>query len=785
MSSLTTELAEILSTVQRPGDFYTTGTTDIFAPSLDVVGVGPIALPLLPVQAQQLMAVAERAPYGRGEETLVDTEVRRTWQITPERVQLAGRHWARTLADIVARAAAGLGVTGPVVADFYKLLVYDTGSFFVSHRDTEKAAGMFATLIIVLPSIYTGGALLVRHRDRDVRLDLGCSEPSEVAFAAFYADCVHEVLPITSGCRLTLIYTLRRQGRDRLPEPPHYDTEQACATALLRQWIAGKEAPDDDSPEKLIYPLEHAYTAAALSFEALKGADAAVAAVLVAAAPPADCDLHLALVSIEERGSAEHTGYDGSRRRRWADAEDEEDFEVGEVYDRRETLSDWRSPDGNRPDLGDLPFTADELCPPEAFEDLDPDEQHFHEATGNEGASFERTYRRAALVLWPRARRLAVLTQAGLAVTLPYLGALTGRWADSGEGPASPLWREAHALAGHMLDTWPRQVGRPPGSTAAPSAAATLLTLLSRLQDTARLDAFLADLAAGGYGKGDNEAIVRAAGLLPPERATVLIERLIASHAATNLRACGDLLARSVAAQVTGRPADLSRAATALVEALPGDPAHAPPRDPWRPPLPVAPGFLVDLLPALGQINPALADRAVDHLLAWPQTYRRDAVLVPAVLGLTGQATHQAVAAVQRLRTAALAHLRARIAEPLEPPRDWARASEIACRCAQCRELSRFLADPDRQRWIVKAAETGRRHVEDSIQRSGCDLTYATDRRGRPYSLVCTKNQASYDRRAHQRQQDLAHLARLEAPPDCVRRRGGESRDRLDDRVVG
>jgi hypothetical protein len=41
MSSLATELAEILSTVQRPGDFYTTGTTNIFAPSLEVAGVGP------------------------------------------------------------------------------------------------------------------------------------------------------------------------------------------------------------------------------------------------------------------------------------------------------------------------------------------------------------------------------------------------------------------------------------------------------------------------------------------------------------------------------------------------------------------------------------------------------------------------------------------------------------------------------------------------------------------------------------------------------------------------
>jgi predicted 2-oxoglutarate/Fe(II)-dependent dioxygenase YbiX len=763
MASLTTELADILHTVQRPGDFYITGTTDIFTPSLEVTGVGPIALPLLPVQAQQLIAVAEQAPYGRGEATLVDTEVRRTWQIDPERVHIGGRHWEPTLADIVAQATAGLGVTGPVVADLYKVLVYDPGSFFVNHRDTEKAAGMFATLIIVLPSLYTGGALLVRHRDREARLELSCPEPSQVAFAAFYADCVHEVLPITSGYRLALVYNLRRQGRGQLPTPPDYDTEQARVTALLRQWSAGKDAPDDDSPEKLLYPLEHAYTPAELAFEALKGADAAVAAVLVAAAPAADCDLYLALVSIKESGSAEHIGYYGSRRR-WGADEDEEDFEVSEVFDRSETLSDWRRPDGSQPALGDLPILEDELCPPEAFEDLEPDEQYFHEATGNEGASFERTYHRAALVLWPRARRLAVLNQAGLAATLPYLSELTGRWAESGEGRASPLWREAHELSGHMLRTWPGQVDWYPRRAEAPSNAATLLTLLSQLQDTARIDSFLDILAAGTFSKGDNEAIVRAVSLLPSEQAAALLEHLIASHAATNLSACGDLLARSVAAGVTERPADLSRAATALVEALPGDPARTPQRAPWSRSPSVEPGFLVDLLNALGQINAALAERAVDYILAWPQTYEPDAVLVPAVLGLTGQPAHQATAAIQRLRTAALEHLRARIAEPLAPPRDWTRASTIACACAHCRELSHFLADPERQRWTFKAPETGRRHVEESIRRSGCDLDLATDRRGRPYSLVCTKNQASYERRAQQRQQDLTHLARLEAP---------------------
>ena len=58
----------------------------MLAPRLEVEGVGQVALPLLPVQAEQLIATAQRAPYGRGAETIVDTSVRRTWQISPDKV---------------------------------------------------------------------------------------------------------------------------------------------------------------------------------------------------------------------------------------------------------------------------------------------------------------------------------------------------------------------------------------------------------------------------------------------------------------------------------------------------------------------------------------------------------------------------------------------------------------------------------------------------------------------------------------------------------------------------
>jgi hypothetical protein len=138
---------------------------------------------------------------------------------------------------------------------------------------------------------------------------------------------------------------------------------------------------------------------------------------------------------------------------------------------------------------------------------------------------------------------------------------------------------------------------------------------------------------------------------------------------------------------------------------------------------------------------------------------------VPAALVLTERAASRDGAAVRRLRAACLAHLRARIAEPLEPPRDWARASELPCRCRHCTELSQFLADPNRKVWTFKAAAPDREHVEDSIRRAGSDLDRATDQRGRPYTLICTKNQASYDRRAQQRQKDLEEAARLETAP--------------------
>ena len=779
MAKLTDQLATLLSTVRTPGDFCSAGIRAMPLPGLVVDGVGPIALPLLQVQADQLIAMAERAPYGRGEQTLVDIDVRRTWQIAPEQVHIEGRHWAQGLQAIVEQVRTGLGVTGTVVAELYKLLVYDEGSFFVSHRDTEKAPGMFATLVIALPSHHAGGELLVRHQGRELRLGLHCPDPGDIAFAAFYADCTHEVLPVTAGCRLVLVYNLLRQGAGKLPRPPSYQAETAGMASLLRQWseakrvggaMAGGDAAPapNNNPDKLVYPLAHAYTPAELSFQALKGADAAVAALLVDAAAQAGCDLHVALLTVKESGSAEPTGYSSSRR--WGrDYRDDyaEDFEIGEIFDRSLRLSHWALPDGRAAGLGAIPFTDNEISPADALQDMAPDEQYFQEATGNEGASFDRTYQRAALVLWPQHRRLAVLNQAGLVATLPWLDLLAGQWLAEGGQPGSALWAEAHELIGHMLTSWPRQAGyfQPQDN----SKACQLLRLLARLHDTEHIEAMVTQvMATGVHNKGENAALLAALGLLPASRAGKLLAQVVQANAARGLGACADLLRQVVPAGLAA--GHLQAAAGALVEALPGDPARPVPADFSLRPQAVDAQAIADLMAALCCIDTGLADRAAAHLLAWPLTYDLDALLVPASRRWAATPRCAATpyqpevfkaAPVQRLCAVCRAHLEARLALALAPPGDWRRASTLPCHCQYCSEMAQFLDSPDQRIWRCKAAEAARKHVLLSIRDAGSDVDSVTDQSSRPYALVCTKNQASYGRRVVQRQQDLEDLARL------------------------
>ncbi|WP_291995576.1 hypothetical protein [Candidatus Accumulibacter sp. ACC003] len=236
--------------------------------------------------------------------------------------------------------------------------------------------------------------------------------------------------------------------------------------------------------------------------------------------------------------------------------------------------------------------------------DEEPDEQLFVEATGNEGASFERRYRRAALVIWPQTRKLNVIAGAGRNVALPYLQVLAQRWVDRGEDGGSPLWNDAHRLAGLLIDRaddWPTALWL---QSTAPTRAATMLGCLCELHDSENIASFLARISAKGhYSSADNEALGDATSVLPLEQAADLLERIVTRNTGQQAGACAELLDRFSARCVTDQTASSASASSALLRplaaALLGDPAQAAQQESWRGQQAVTPALLVDLLTAL------------------------------------------------------------------------------------------------------------------------------------------------------------------------------------------
>lgn len=160
---------------------------------------------------------------------------------------------------------------------------------------------------------------------------------------------------------------------------------------------------------------------------------------------------------------------------------------------------------------------------------------------------------------------------------------------------------------------------------------------------------------------------------------------------------------------------------------------------------------------ALLQAN-TLGERVIQHATASNRPLSMDSILLPAMLSLQEDKQIRYFPPIQQLHALCLQHLQTRIAEPLAAPANWARENKIKCKCQACAELGQFLESPDRRVWEYQAAEQSRKHVEYSIQNKPVDVNYTTNKSTRPaHTLVCTKNQASYERLVLQRNLDEKH----------------------------
>ena len=54
----------------------------------------------------------------------------------------------------------------------------------------------------------SGGQLRIAHKGNEMVYDWSSENPQSITWAAFFSDCEHEVLEVTSGHRVTLTYNL-------------------------------------------------------------------------------------------------------------------------------------------------------------------------------------------------------------------------------------------------------------------------------------------------------------------------------------------------------------------------------------------------------------------------------------------------------------------------------------------------------------------------------------------------------------------------------------------------
>lgn len=193
-------LLTLLDKVKSSGAFSAGGTLPSIPPGLTVAGIGPIGLPLAAEQAQALIARSEQAPFGRREATIVDTDVRKNWQIGAAEFALTNPQWQEAMQSADCQIGQELGLADCQIGfEPYKLLIYEEGSFFAAHRDTEKIPNMFATMVVNLPAAHQGGELIISHAGQRKSYSFADSSLFAASFVAFYADCYHEVKPVTAG----------------------------------------------------------------------------------------------------------------------------------------------------------------------------------------------------------------------------------------------------------------------------------------------------------------------------------------------------------------------------------------------------------------------------------------------------------------------------------------------------------------------------------------------------------------------------------------------------------
>jgi len=758
-------LSKAIGEATRAAKFCVAGSLSGVDPGLEIDGVGAISLPLKRGVGKKIVAACQLAPYGKGTQTLVDKQVRNTYELDPKNFRL-GEAWTAAIAEAVGTVARELGLPEQgLEARLYKLLAYERGGFFLPHRDSEKHDRMVASLIVVLPNPFDGGTLIVRHGAEKQTLKFDdAADGKSSCYAAFYADCEHEVQRVTGGLRLCLAYNLVLKAGKGKP------AAAAAPAAALALSIGARFAKQPAEP--LVFALEHHYTPSGLSLDLLKGADRPIADLVVAAAETADCLVHLAQVSRHLSQFADDGSFEEGYFRSYRQSK-RHDLEIGETYEDDLNGTEWTDAEGKKQPWGSIGFKLSSVVSSVPIDDWKPTSEEYEGYTGNAGNTLDRWYHRSAIVLWRRDRHFDVVASSGAASTIPLFASMASKLAKTPKKRLEAARQDGIRLAQAIIDQWPKRQAASWHSRA-PSPYDDFPHHLLMLHDRDTVARLLVKLA-------ERDA------LLPLSSFVVAVcrefgwsafapqwKRLISSR--PNPHDPKQVSFRDfewLAAYCCDPTADPDKAALGqelaalatdrFCEKRPPQPKYDSPARTRVPS--ISETSLRPLLEAIlagGRAEDLL--RVLRFVQSSPDAFDVDDCQVPRLKALVPWSKKRFGSVPPPLAewlNAVRRQLEAATARPPEPTADWARPADVACPCQYCARLKAFLADPASETARIAAPEAMRQHLIDILHRHRLDAKSALVRQGSPYSLTFTKTAASFERAVARFERDRKHLREL------------------------
>lgn len=749
-ADLVQRLSKGIESAVRSQHFCVSGVLAKIDPGIDVAGLGPVKLPLKPTAAKRLMAECVQAPYGKGAETLVNTKVRNAFELAPKRFALTNPEWENAIQQLLPSIAKSLGLPSHrLEARLYKLLLYGKGGFFLPHRDSEKSDRMVGSLIVALPTPFSGGRLTVRHQNETQHMDFKEAASGETpCYAAFYADCEHEVSRVTHGFRLCLAYNLILSAeKSAQGSTPIVQASPAQGLAgSISSWIAASSPS-----ELLVFALDHHYTERGLSFDLLKGGDRATAELVAAAAEHADCRVYLCQVSRHVMQHADDGHWD--RRWRYSDTPPR-NLNLGEIYEDELLGEQWVDVSGKKQPFPAIALSTKAIIASTPLDQWKPTREEYEGFTGNAGNTLDRWYHRSALCVWHRKHHFDVLAGANVYFAIKMLETMVARLKKAAKKPLDDARTECVRLASAIVRHWPkRHIARH-----------------SYVRDTEQsplLDAFPKILAQ----IDDVEAVCQFLEAVHERDAALDLGNLIVGVC----RAHGCAAFASALTAFFEMPRDglcvrdfawLDQCAGAQFNDLDRDAllAKLAPLAATRFCEQAAPRFAhhddsahaQETLPALLRILVIAGDeQSLEQVIRFvtdqPTRFPLDDVQVPSLSRAVHWARKKNAPVPPRI-IAWLRMIQQRLAtataQQPQLPADWSRPPEIACTCQHCRRLNEILAAPDESGGRIHAREEMRSHLVTMISRHQCDVTHKLEKTGSPYALVFTKTDGSYKRRA-------------------------------------